>query len=277
VTQLTLFDSAPSASTAPFAAAAEQRPLSAGDLTPEGMTRATFIETHRGSFIRYRGHRTIIGVQTLDGSRVLPLPANSQKNGRLLRPIETVLGEVHRAVVEAQVAVAVGRSRPGAAVCATAPADDVLADYPDLARSVALGIAPAALAQLAAQPTSYRQLDTKAQAPRTLAELKRKLETGIALTRFTETDPWPLHLVVRRIQGNAFVSGPVTPDPTLAQRYADGLWHHYEPARSYTFGASGFDVVLTNGRAVRYRYGHISLDRPCPALGPNADAGTGRH
>ena len=247
------------------AATAEPHPTPVADLAqpPEHMTRATFIARHRGSFVRYRGERTILGVQSLDGSRVLPLPAKSQKNGRLVRPVDDVLGDVHRALVEAQVALATGRSRAGGHP--PAPPEDVLADYPDLARAVALGIPPAALANLDAQPASYRQLDTGASAPRTLTDLKRQLERGIALTRFSETDPRPLHLVVRRVQGNAFVSGPVGTDPSLAQRYADGLWHHYEPASRYTFGPRGFDTVLKNGRTVSYRYGHLPLEQPCPA------------
>lgn len=263
MTQLTLFGSTPSETAAPFAAAtAEPQHAPAADPTqPECMTRAAFIARHRGAFVRYRGHRTILGVQTVDGARVLPLPDNSQKNGRLLRPIEDVLGDVHRAVVAAQVARSL--ERPGALRPAVPP-DDVLADYPDLARSVALGIAPAALAKLDAQPTSYRQLGTETPAPRTLTELKRTLEAGVALTRFSETDPWPLHLVVRRVQGNAFVSGPVGADQSLAQRYADGLWHHYEPASRYTFGPRGFDTALKNGRTVSYRYGHLPLEQPCP-------------
>ena len=227
------------------------------------MTRTTFIARHRGSFVRYRGKRTILGVQSLDGSRILPLPANSQKNGRLVRPIDDVLGDVHRELVEGQVALAIGRPRAGAHP--PAPPEAVLADYPDLARSVALGIPQAALAKLDAQPTSYRQLGTGAPAPRTLTDLKRQMEAGVALTRFSETDPRPLHLVVRRVQGNAFVSGPVGADLFLIQRYADGLWHNYEPASRYTFGPHGFDATLKDGRTVSYRYGHLPLDQPCPA------------
>lgn len=262
MTQLTLFDSVRSETAAPLAAvtAEPHNPRPVADLSqpPEHMTRATFIARHRGSFVRYRGERTILGVQSLDGSRVLPLPAKSQKNGRLVRPVDDVLGDVHRALVEAQVALATGRSRAGAHP--PAPPEDVLADYPDLARAVALGIPPAALANLDAQPTSYRQLDTGATAPRTLTDFKRQIETGVALTRFSETDPQPLHLVVRRVQGNAFVSGPVGADLFLTQRYADGLWHHYEPASHYTFGPHGFDAALKNGRTVSYRYGHLPLD-----------------
>jgi hypothetical protein len=156
--------------------------------------------------------------------------------------------------------------RAAGALRPAVPPDDVLADHPDLARSVALGIAPAALAKLDAQPTSYRQLGTETPAPRTLTELKRTLEAGVALTRFSETDPWPLHLVVRRVQANAFVvSEPVGADQSLAQRYAEGLWHHYEPASRYTFGPRGFDTALKNGRTVSYRYGHLPLEQPCPA------------
>jgi hypothetical protein len=266
VTQLTLFDATRSAAAArPAAATAEPHypPVTDSAQRPEQMTRATFIARHHGSFVRYRGKRTILGVQCLDGSRILPLPANSQKNGRLMRPVDDVLGDIHRELIEAQVTLAIGRPRIGAHP--PAPPEAVLADYPDLARSVSLGVPPAALAKLDAQPTSYRQLDTGAPAPRTLAELKRQLVTGAALTRFSETDPRPLHLVVRRVQGNAFVSGPVGADLSLTQRYADGLWHHYEPASRYTFGPRGFDTALQNGRTVSYRYGHLPVDQPCPA------------
>lgn len=86
VTQLTLFGSTHSKTAAPFAAVtAEPQHAPAADPTqPECMTRAAFIARHQGGFVRYRGHRTL-GVQTVDGARVLPLPDNSQKNGRLLR------------------------------------------------------------------------------------------------------------------------------------------------------------------------------------------------
>jgi hypothetical protein len=266
VTQLTLFNTIRSEAAArPAAATAEPHQPTVADSAqpPEHMTRATFIARHRGSFVRYRGKRTNLGVQSLDGSRILPLPANSQKNGRLMRPVDDVLGDVHRELVEGQVASAIGRPRAGAHP--SAPPEAVLADYPDLARSVALGIPLAALAKLDAQPTSYRHLPTGAPAPRTLTDLKRQIETGVALTRFSETDPRPLHLVVRRVQGNAFVSGPVGADLFLTQRYADGLWHNYEPASRYTFGCRGFDAALKDGRTVSYRYGHLPLDQPCPA------------
>lgn len=220
------------------------------------MDRAAFIQAHRASFVKYRGHRNIIGIRCEDG-RVLDLPPRSQRNGRLLRPVDDVLGDIHRVVVEAAVASATRRSSPRHGW----PPEHVLIDYPDLARAVALGIEPRSLAALEAQPTRYREIG--GETPRTLTALKRQLQPGVTLTRFSEIAGGPVHMVVRRVQTNAFVVGPVVP----TQRHADGLWHHYEPASSYVFGPTGFDARLKDGRTVSYRYGHLPLDQPCPAVG----------
>lgn len=223
---------------------------------PAAMRRAAFIESHRSSFVRYRGHRKIIGVQCKDG-RILDLPPKSQKNGRLLRPVEEVLGDIHRAAVEAEVTSAFRWPNRQPRL----PPDHVLNEYPDLARAVALGIEPKSLAAIDSQPTSYREIG--AEFPRTLTDLKRQLQSGVAITRYSDIDPGPVHLVVRRVQTNAFVAGPVV----LTAKYADGLWHHYQPAKCYVFGRAGFDARLKNDRTVSYRYGHLPLDQPCPPVG----------
>jgi hypothetical protein len=264
VTQLTIFDAGSASVEEPPA----PTPIAVQEADPARMTRAAFIAKHQRSFVRYQGHRNLIGVQTLDGGRILPLPPGSQKNGRLLRSVEDVLGDIHSAAVREQIAAAKWSRTE------VVPPDHVLADYPDLARCHSLGITPEALAKLEAQPTSYRTIGADASAPRTLSELKRRLVAGAALTRFSEMDSWPLRLVVRRTQTNAFVAGPIDLESRTV-KYADGFWHRYERAPNYSIGRNGFDVMLSNGRAVSYRYGHLPLDTPCPALvgfGPVADA-----
>jgi hypothetical protein len=104
--------------------------------------------------------------------------------------------------------------------------------------------------------------------------LKRQFAAGVALTRFSEMDSWPLRLVVRSTQSNGFVAGPIDLESHTV-KYADGFWHRYERAPNYAIGRNGFDVMLSNGRAVSYRYGHLPLDTPCPVLvafGLGADA-----
>ena len=244
---------------APAAPAQANTAASPATRKAEAMSRAAFIAAHRSSFVKYTKGRNIIGVQCADG-RILPLPPGSQANGRLLRPLDDVLAEIHRTAVEEEVTRVLRwrhTRREGF------PGPEVLLDYPELERAVQLGSEPRGVAAIDAQPSVYLPIcPASERLPRTLSELKRQIQAGVALTRYSETDSGPLHLVVRRVQTNAFVAGPVT----YIRQYADGLWHNYEPAGRYSFGVNGFDARLTNGLTVRYHYGHVPEEQACPDL-----------
>jgi hypothetical protein len=238
----------------------QHRATTAPPAKAEAMRRDAFIAAHRQSFVRYTSGRNIIGIECADG-RVLTIPSGCQERGRLLRPVDDILGDIHHTAVEEEITRVLRRSTPPPAGF---PRHDVLTDYPDLQRSVQLGLTPSALAAMDAQPSSYLHIcSTSDVPPRSLAELKRTIRTGVSLTRYSVTDPEPLHLVVRRAQTTAFVAGPIIP----IRQYAEGLWHDYQPAGQYSFGRMGFDAELKNGVTVRYRYGHVPIDHPCPELG----------
>lgn len=237
----------------------QHRATTAPPARAEAMRRDAFIAAHRQSFVRYTSGRNIIGVQCADG-RILPLPSGSQSRGRLLRQVDDVLAEIHRIAVEEEITKVLRWRHPRREGF---PGPEVLLDYPDLDRAVQLGIEPSGVAAIDAQPSVYLPIcPASERPPRTLSELKRQIQAGVALTRYSETDPGPLHLVVRRVQTNAFVAGPVT----YIRQYADGLWHNYEPAERYSFGVNGFDARLTNGLTARYRYGHVPEGQACPDL-----------
>lgn len=248
-----------------FAECAPSRPAlpEAGDprrevcTRPELMTLTEFIAKHRARFVSYRGRRNIVGVQTLDGVRILPLPAGAQRNGILQRPAEDVLAEIHRDLVTKTVEQFVRESRyPTLRAAALRPSDAVLSDYPDLARAVTLGITPAAVAMMAAQPTAWTSIEHCA--PKSLSALKKALTPGVALTRVSSCDDTPMHVVVRHVQSNAFVSGPAAVEDGASQKHADGLWHYFMRAQQYSFRPEGFEVEMNGGHQVKYLYGHVA-------------------
>jgi hypothetical protein len=276
MTQLTFFNfsdgstaaagDAGNAQIAIFAECAPSRPAlqDAGDprpdvcTRPELMTLTEFIAKHRARFVSYRGHRNIVGVQTLDGVRILPLPAGAQRNGVLQRPAEDVLAEIHRDLITTTVERFVRESRyPTLRAGALRPADAVLSDYPDLATAVALGITPAAVAMMAAQPTAWTTIEEHG-APKSLSALKKALTPGVALTRVSSCDDTPMHVIVRHVQSNAFVTGPAAVEDGASQKHADGLWHYFVRAHQYSFRPEGFEVEMNGGHRVKYLYGHVA-------------------
>ena len=64
---------------------------------PHQMTQREFIERYRNSFVVQKGRRVIQGV--LVGPSVYPMPQGSQHGGKLTRPPEDILAEIHRGIV----------------------------------------------------------------------------------------------------------------------------------------------------------------------------------
>lgn len=103
---------------------------------PWEMTRQQFIESHLNNFVHYRGKRKIVGVMISEAC-ILPMPENCQKNGKLTRPVNEVLGAIHEASVKGQIRVYAGSKSPYAPPWqknAKPVSDEVLREYPHLTK-----------------------------------------------------------------------------------------------------------------------------------------------
>jgi hypothetical protein len=131
--QLDMFAAPVKAEAKPVAATPEPAPR----LDPHQMTRENFISAHRGRFVRIPGKRSIAGVQSADGASLYNLYPGDQSNGKLQRPVDTILGDIHRDQIKGHLSQVETAGLPNALPHEKRHADafipdHLLADYPQL-------------------------------------------------------------------------------------------------------------------------------------------------
>ena len=93
---------------------AELKAMAISQHIPAGeMTRAHFIALHMDRFARRGKRRNICGVISIDNVNLWRLPKESdQRHGKLTRPPEEILGDIHRSEVFCRLSMEVSGTLP---------------------------------------------------------------------------------------------------------------------------------------------------------------------